>query len=189
MAKNIQEYVAKRALEYAYAREEEIKTLKRKYEVLFETIGGRMCIHCYTNYASEDPLISPGDCALCGIYRACQNCVDLPCRVCNRFTCPDCSIICFACTGVDNTRTCVECASGEVCFGCWFGREGQAFDGIPLGGCKDHSHRVRLSNGYEVPMCRACIDDFDVNSWTPSVNCMMTFFGMIHRNQKKAKAE
>lgn len=189
MAKNIQDYVAKRALGYAYAREEEIFTLKRKYDVLFERLCGRYCIHCDTGYGSDYPLISQGECALCGIYRACQSCVDQQCSVCNRFACPECLLICSACKGGDNTLTCIECASGEVCFGCWFDREDEDFDGQPLGACKYHSHRVRLSNGYEVPMCKACIDDFDVSSWTPSVNCMMEFFAIIHRNQKKAKAE
>lgn len=48
MANNIQEYVAEKALQYAYAREEEINTLKRKLEALQE--NQLKCVHCHEKY-------------------------------------------------------------------------------------------------------------------------------------------
>lgn len=192
MAKNIENYVAKAALVYAYAREEEINTLKRKLELTVESISQCRC--CTTRYHQDDwgtePIILGEECRFCGKYMSCQNCLPETCSICKKPVCPDCCAPCNGCEEEDELNfhhICLSCSGGTFCFGCHLNGDGCTVS------CPKHPFQVVcLSNGYNVPACLLC------RMWLPGSNeieaClasqgrdMIEFYGMLHRAQKKAK--
>lgn len=176
LATNIQEYVAERALEYAYAREEEINKLKRKVEEIYARIT--KCIHCGEEFDESSPLLERGECRLCGLYLRCQNCHTWRCSLCKLEACERCLLS----VRFNLALVCLTCCNGEICFGCWL-------DGLERTGAKENPLGTRLlSNGYQVPVCEYCNKSIETKMLDHEFD-MMEFFGIIHRNQKKAKAE
>lgn len=188
MANNIQEYVAEKALQYAYAREEEIKTLKRKLEALQE--NQLECFHCGTPYRYnedyeevESELLPRGECSFCHLYLCCQGCrPPSPCSCCGIVACLKCIHKCATC----EKNICIKCSNGTPCLVCY-----EVRCHTVMVGCPEHPlTQVKLQNGYTVPVCKnhTWIEEEPMEAfenWDGPPD-MLAFYGLIHRAQKKA---
>lgn len=185
MANNIQEYVAEKALQYAYAREEEINTLKRKLETLQE--NQLECVHCHRTYHKDNfeydvNLLPVGECSFCSLYLSCQSCKPRDhCETCNVVACGNCMHRCAEC---DET-VCIRCCDGKVCIGCYMIRVDVIYSGCP----KHPLREIILPSGYTVPVCEdhmTLSEDDDLFFEFHGQPDILTFYGLIHRAQKKA---
>lgn len=188
MAKNIAEHVAKEALAYAYAREDEIIRLKRRLEALVENVPE--CNKCGRSYNDRDggrpeSIIPKGECPFCSMYTHCQGCIPRSCFVCQKRICNNCCDFCAICDSFEEELLCIACSGGTVCFGCIV----EVNECIV--GCPEHPlMNVTLLNGYRVPSCSKCadwlVDLVDVDAKLEDAGLdMIQFFGMIHRRQKR----